>query len=293
MNTLAAFTAFGVAVGVAVAHVRALRMGLDGGRLNSFLIWILVGAILGGHFAHALWYETAPPQDWQDNSRMHAFAELFKFWHGWRSIGGFFGAIFAGTLWRWYDFKSAVWIELDDVLTIEGYRFVRRRQPESVFALADVVASVFPLGWLFHATGSTLVHNHPGVRAASLTLLAVRFPDAASNMTGALSIMTPAVARYDLGFFEMLLTGALATSVFILRKRFAVTGMYVAIIGITYPPARFALDFLRRHRGPGADPRYGSLTPAQWGCLLLFCMALAVLWRICRSSSQSAACPRL
>jgi hypothetical protein len=42
------------------------------------------------------------------------------------------------------------------------------------------------------------------------------------------------------------------------------TGTYVCLADLTYPPARFALDFLRRRTCPALDPVYGSLTPAQW-----------------------------
>jgi phosphatidylglycerol:prolipoprotein diacylglycerol transferase len=49
---------------------------------------------------------------------------------------------------------------------------------------------------------------------------------------------------------------------------------------VAYAPVRFLLDFLREQEGEGVlggDPRYGGLTPAQWGCFGLVALGLYFL----------------
>jgi len=37
------------------------------------------------------------------------------------------------------------------------------------------------------------------------------------------------------------------------------------------------MDFLRLREGESSDPRYGSLTPAQWACIALFVFGLVMV----------------
>ena len=56
---------------------------------------------------------------------------------------------------------------------------------------------------------------------------------------------------------------------------------------VYYAPLRFCLDFLRERAGTSVghsllasgDARYFGLTPAQWGCLPLFALGVALLRR--------------
>ena len=54
---------------------------------------------------------------------------------------------------------------------------------------ADVVASAFPMSWVFGRTGCTIAHDHPGM--LSDAWFAVQYPGG---------------GRFDLGLYEMLLT---------------------------------------------------------------------------------------
>ena len=47
-------------------------------------------------------------------------------------------------------------------------------------------------------------------------------------------------------------------------------GSYAIATALSYAPVRFAMDFLRLPDTQGGDPRYASLTPAQWCCFALF-----------------------
>jgi phosphatidylglycerol:prolipoprotein diacylglycerol transferase len=58
---------------------------------------------------------------------------------------------------------------------------------------------------------------------------------------------------------------------------------------IAYAPTRFALDFLRVQAGEygkEADPRYGGLTPAQWGCLVLLLGGILLAYRAARAAEK-------
>ncbi len=165
---------------------------------------------------------------------------LLRIWDGQSSFGGFTGA-FLGLLW---------W---------------RHKFHRSALAYADVVASAFPSGWVFGRSGCSVAHDHPGMLSQSW--IAVKYPGG---------------ARFDLGLYEMLLTIPLAITFLVLMKRRRPPGFFLGIMCMAYAPSRFALDFLRIQPQENvhlADPRYGSLTPAQWGCLLLLAVGMVLAYR--------------
>jgi phosphatidylglycerol:prolipoprotein diacylglycerol transferase len=84
------------------------------------------------------------------------------------------------------------------------------------------------------------------------------------------------VPRYDLGLLELMFTLVLAAGVAMTWRRRLPVGSYVVFVSLAYAPVRFALDFLRIRQGEEADPRYGSLTPAQWACIALAMFALGL-----------------
>jgi hypothetical protein len=48
---------------------------------------------------------------------------------------------------------------------------------------------------------------------------------------------------------------------------------------LIYMPVRFGLDFLRNADLQVHDARYGGFTPAQFGCVIMFALALGILVR--------------
>ncbi len=181
---------------------------------------------------------------------------LLRPWDGLSSLGGFFGALLGGVWWSW-----------------------RTRSP--LLPYGDVLASAFPTAWVFGRAGCSLAHDHPGV--PSDLWFAVRFPGG---------------GRLDLGLCELALTIPLAVAFLLLRRRPRPWGFYCSVMVIAYAPTRFALDFLRA-REPGVDawvvdPRYGGLTPAQWGCLALLGLSVPLFWRaLARAGTREAvAAPR-
>jgi len=169
---------------------------------------------------------------------------LVRLWDGLSSFGGFVGAAIGAFAFKWR-FK------------------VKRMLP-----FADTMAAAFPVGWTFGRMGCAVVHDHPGMR--SDLWFAVAFPNG---------------ARFDLGLYEMVFAVVLAVVCLILARRPRPPGFFLGFIMLVYAPVRFSLDFLRAEPGQiaGADPRYLSLTPAQWASLVMVSAGFALLWRAASS----------
>ena len=151
-----------------------------------------------------------------------------------------------------------------------GLLYWRHRFEAPTLRYADAVASAFPAAWVFGRMGCSVAHDHPGLRSDAW--LAVAYPGG---------------ARFDLGLYEMALTIPLAITFLVLAKKPRPPGFYLGTMCTAYAPVRFALDFLRARDVPGADPRYGGLTPAQWGCVLLLAAGLYLGYRAARVADQS------
>lgn len=230
--------AIGVWVGSEAARRTALRFGLDEKKLSSLMFAILVGGFVGGHVFDTLWY--------YPERAMHDPLSLLRIWDGQSSFGGFTGALLGLVYWK-----------------------LKHRQ--DVLAYADVIASAFPLGWVFGRSGCSVAHDHPGMH--SDLWFAVQYPGG---------------GRFDLGLYEMLLTIPLAVAFVLLAKKRRPPGFFLGVLCMAYAPTRFGLDFLRAHAGDplGADARYAGLTPAQWGCFGLLAVGVYFAWRAGRAAER-------
>jgi phosphatidylglycerol---prolipoprotein diacylglyceryl transferase len=173
------------------------------------------------------------------------------------------------------------------------YRIRRRTSPTSILAFADLILSVFPIAWIFGRSGCSSVHDHPGALAVKGAFLAVEYPrgfppDAnpdyvAKMFTGPRTSFGPIeflhgdLPRYDLGLLELTFTIVLAALIALTWHKKVLTGTYIVVTSMAYAPVRFAMDFLRITDGVNADPRYGGFTPAQWECVALFLLSIAML----------------
>lgn len=146
------------------------------------------------------------------------------------------------------------------------YGVIRKRD---YWAHADAIVFGFPVGWTFGRLGCFTAHDHIGSR--SDFWLAVNFPDG---------------ARHDLGLYEALWTLVIAVAFFALRDRPVRNGFFLALFALLYAPIRFVLDFLRNQDMSGADVRWAGLTPAQYGMVLMFVAAGAVLVRLRKGSGE-------
>lgn len=127
--------------------------------------------LFGGHLIDVLCYRfgRVPEMD-QSHALWRQAIGLLRFWDGWRSVGGLFGALAATLLWKRYRFESTVIARLAGVFELEGYWFVRRRERLPLLALADVVLSVFPLAWALHRVGSALAFDRSELRLLDLLI---------------------------------------------------------------------------------------------------------------------------
>jgi phosphatidylglycerol:prolipoprotein diacylglycerol transferase len=232
--------AIGVYIGTEIVRRKGEQYKLDAKALSSFVFYILVGGFVGGHVLDSIFYHP--------DVVMKEPLSLLKIWAGQSSFGGFTGAFLGLLYWR-HKFKA----------------------PTLVYA--DLVASAFPLSWVFGRSGCSLAHDHPGM--FSNAWFAVRYPEG---------------ARFDLGLYEMVLTIPLAITFLFLMKKPRPPGFFLGIMCTAYAPSRFALDFLRIHEGEWqgheADPRYFGLTPAQWGCLLLLSAGLWFIYSAGRTAEK-------
>ncbi len=149
------------------------------------------------------------------------------------------------------------------------FRLVRKR---SYLAHADAIMFGFPFGWIFGRLGCFSVHDHIGRPTDSF--LGVQFPSG---------------TRFDLGLLEALVAMVIAAVFLLLAKKPRPAGTFLATWGLIYAPARFGLDFLRNTDLKGADVRWAGLTPAQWGCILMFSGAVALLAYLRRPAGAAAA----
>lgn len=251
--------ATGVLVGSSVATRRARSLGYDLVKLNSFVTWMLVSGFVLSHVLDSFFYhwDEVLEQPWS----------LAMPWKGLSSFGGFIGAFVGIALWRSF--------------VIVNGRLRLRDRPHPILPFADLVLSVFPLGWAFGRAGCATVHDHPGARATADTLLAVAFPlrsgDGTVTRIGFIELIHGHDPRFDLGLLELLFTIIVAVCFALTWRRRLATGTYVVVSALAYAPVRFAMDFLRNTPSEGGDPRYGSLTPAQWACIGLFLYGLSMI----------------
>lgn len=267
--------ATGVILGTYLATRRARQRGLDLDKLNSFITWMLVAGFLGGHMLDQIFYHPAElvKRPWS----------LFLLYEGLSSFGGFIGAFIGIVLWKYYE--AVPWKQIPAIgFTLP--RFRRRELPMPILPFADLILSVFPVAWVFGRSGCSVVHDHPGMKADPGSLLAVAFgrPERIQKIlsvgTGDLELRWWNAPQFDLGLLELMFTVILATLLALTWRKKLTTGSYVVATALCYAPVRFAMDFLRIRDVDQADPRYGSLTPAQWMCVALFLFGLYMLTRV-------------
>jgi phosphatidylglycerol:prolipoprotein diacylglycerol transferase len=148
---------------------------------------------------------------------------------------------------------------------------LRNRIKRLHYADAALVGVVVLL--VFGRAGCASIHDHVGVASSFAT--AVDFPlGSPSGVVG---------PHHDLGLYELVLFSVLlAISVALLRKPRR-PGWIVGVVAIGYAVPRFFLDMLRRE---STDPRYASLTPAQWSCVVTVVTAIALLVWIARHDER-------
>jgi phosphatidylglycerol:prolipoprotein diacylglycerol transferase len=255
----------GLVAGYQVAKRRAPLHGVARTDLDSFVWWMLATAFVMGHVLDEVCYhpDALVQQPWT----------LLAIWEGQSSYGGFVGAVAGGVLWSFVE-------------RTRGAPFLRlRAERRSMLAVSDLVASVFPIGWMFGRAGCALVHDHLGLPSTSL--LAVEFGPGPTTSYGVFAVHHGDAPRYDLGLLEVFFTIAMAAAFAVMWRRKRPVGSYLVALCLAYPPVRFVLDFLRLGRDDGGDERYLRLTPAQWACFAFFLVGVWLSTRL-RASARAA-----
>ncbi len=175
--------ATGVLIGTSITARRARKLGYDVLQLNSFVTWMLVSAFVLSHMLDSVFYH------WDEVVRRPL--SVIMLWEGLSSFGGFVGAVVGIVLWKYF------------VIDDEQYMPRLRQRPAPILPFADLVLSVFPIGWVFGRAGCSTVHDHPGARATADTLLAVAYPrhpgDGTVTRFGFIELIHGHDPRFDLG----------------------------------------------------------------------------------------------
>jgi phosphatidylglycerol:prolipoprotein diacylglycerol transferase len=256
--------ALGLVAGYQVAKRRAPLCGVARADLDSFVWWVLGVAFVMGHVLDEIFYHP-------DVLVQHPWT-LLAIWEGQSSYGGFVGAVAGGVLWSFVErTPSPPFLRL-------------RTERRPMLAVSDLVASVFPMGWMFGRAGCALVHDHLGVPSTSS--LAVEFGPGPVTSYGLFAVHHGDAPRYDLGLLEVFFTIAVAAAFAVMWRKKRPLGSYLVALCLAYPPIRFALDFLRLGSDEGGDERYLRLTPAQWACFAFF---LVGVWLFARLRARALA----
>lgn len=253
--------AIGLVVGWKLAKYRGQQRGLDVAELETLLWWVVVCGFVSAHIAENVAYHPA--------ELVAQPLRLFMLWRGLSSFGGFAGAAFGAYAWKYYrpsrrggegSLAALHWP-------------TRRARPMALLPFADVIMSVFPIAWAAGRMGCSLVHDYPGV-TAKRSWLSVAYGPGPTHDYGIFQIRFGGMPRYDLGLLELIVTLVIAVAFVLSWRRAKVRGLFVFTFCLAYAPARFLLDYLRAPPKLGGDVRYTGLTPAQWGCLVLFGLGL-------------------
>jgi phosphatidylglycerol:prolipoprotein diacylglycerol transferase len=266
---------FGVMMSVAIAfgwwmmtrRAKALRYSQ-----HEFLMLRLWALSLGLFLSHALDEVFYHPELIAARP-----SSLLFIWQGLSSMGGIAGAVLGAVIW------SRVYVSPLGVPSI-------RPVAAPLLPVADVLAPCFVVAWTIGRLGCAIVHDHVSPRVPLGTPLAVAFPapgELPEFVWGPLRITYGSAPRYDLGLLELFFTLTLAAAILATWRRRLAVGTYVVVTCLAYAPVRFALDRLRERDGPTADVRWGALTFAQWSCLGLFAIGVAV-WMSIRATSATS-----
>ena len=231
--------AAGVLIGAEVMRRYSLRFGIDDEDLRSLTLWVIVTGFIGAHLFDTLVYEHERLSDdpWL----------IVKVWDGISSYGGFLGGAMGVAFFTWW----------------------KRLTPGLVVDTAGVgLLIAFSIGRM----GCTIVHDHIG-RATS-SGFGIDYPRReieARHLIGEFPgsgamIRAHNVAMYELAYLALVC--AIIVPLAFSKRRYP-AGFIAVLIGMSYAPVRFFLEYLRLNT---SDPRYVGFTFAQW-CSLVACAA--------------------
>ncbi|MBK9069511.1 MAG: prolipoprotein diacylglyceryl transferase [Myxococcales bacterium] len=232
--------------------------------LHVFGLVVAIGVIIGA--------EIARRHSWRYNVHDDDFRGLSLT----VVVTGFIGAhVFDVLFYQWDDFMKdpmlivKIWAGISSyggfiggALGFFGYTWFRRLNT-GLFA-DSIMLGLLP-GFTIGRLACTLASDHVG----SETSFVLGFDYPAMRLFG----FNGPVRLHNLGFYELLYLIPVCAIVLWLgfrsKKRLA-AGSLAVLTGLLYAPVRFALDYLRFDK---SDPRYLSLTFAQWMSIVAFIAA--------------------
>jgi phosphatidylglycerol:prolipoprotein diacylglycerol transferase len=265
--------AVGVLIGAGVLRRYAEWHGVSDDHIRGITGWVTVTGFIGAHIFDVLFYQWTKLQEDP--------LLIVKLWEGISSYGGFLGGAFGWWFYVW-------WKRLDMRL------------------LADVTILGLLVAFSIGRLGCTIVSDHVGAAVdpnAWYAALAVDYP---RNVGGLgehyTELAGKTIPAWNLGMLEFLYL--VPVNLFLLWYAFrratpdgtdkngiekwqgrTNAGMITALAGMFYAPVRFLLDYLRVN--PEADPRYLSLTFAQWISILAFGASIALVVKIAKNGKPA------
>lgn len=299
------FHVFGLLVGIAVvtgayvAQRRAERNGHSARVIADSAIWYVgVGFLFAHWFAvifyypdrifgsecttqaqcvsatwHGIW---SSPNEFicQDNGRCNngSWSSLLLIWNGISSVGGFIGAGIAMLIFQ----------RVNRIPLIPNVFELEAAKGRPYLKYLDHAAYGMAFAWIFGRMACAMAHDHPGRPTHSI--FGIPFPKAewpqwVTPLGQEMFENESYIARFDLGFMEMLWAIAISAVFFIVDRMKIQTrpGWYAANLVFWYAPYRLFLDSLRAVDIEGADPRNAiGLTPAQVTVIFFAVIGIAI-----------------
>ncbi len=241
----------GIVTGVLAASRKSTRHGIEPDLIQSSVLWILMGIVLGGRLGHVLLYYPEQLSKGLDT--------LLQFRKGLSSFGGFVGVAVAMAIYTTVARRKRI-KKIKQALEA-GEKPPRRL---NIWATLDYAHFAFPLAWFFGRMGCFSAHDHPGIQTEFWLGVLGTCPD--QPLT---------VACHDLGLYEAIWSIGLFGIFLLLGRKARFSGFYMAVLYISYGVSRFFMDVLRH---PDSDTRYAGFTPAQYltGVLVIIGVAIWV-----------------
>lgn len=299
------FHVFGLLVGLAVvtgayiAQNRGERHGLSARVIADSAIWYVGIGFLFAHWFAVVFYHNdrlfgnecvtqaqclnaswngiwGKPTEFicQENGRCNngSWTSLLMIWNGISSVGGFIGA----------GISMLVFARVRRIPVIPGIFELEAAKGRPYLKYLDSAAYGMAFAWIFGRMACFMAHDHPGRPTHSI--FGIPFPKAEwpqwITPEGLAMFPTePYIARFDLGFMEMLWAIVMSVIFFVVdRMKLQLRpGWFAANLIFWYAPYRLFLDSLRAVDIEGADPRNAlGLTPAQVTVFFMAAIGIAI-----------------
>ncbi len=278
--------AVGVLVGAAILRRYAEWHGVSDEHIRRLTWWVMAFGFLGAHELDALAYHTEPSLVVQPASWWPLGVQLWpsnwplvlRLWDGISSYGGFIGGAIGFFAYVWW---KRLPVRLMADTTILGFLPAFSIGRIGCSVVSDHIGSAVDLSKWYAGLGVDYPTNfgNPGGPIDHLVQM-----DAISH-TGL--VHDGMIRAWNLGLIELLylipVNALLLWLAFRPSKRLN-AGLIPVFLGILYAPVRFFLEFLRPNE---TDPRYLSMTFAQWASLLAFGGAIYVAMRVMKNGEPA------